>query len=58
VQSESSSNTTPTCSKLVVKGSEAQANRHEQLNQVAQGIRGEGQSYQNQRRIFVTMQTN
>jgi len=43
-------------SKLVVKGSEAQANRHEQLNQVAQGIAAKVQSYQNQRRIFVTMQ--
>lgn len=43
-------------SKLVVKGSEAQANRHAQLNQVAQGIAAKVQSYQNQRRIFLTMQ--
>jgi hypothetical protein len=42
--------------KLVVKGSEAQANRHAQLNQVAQGILAKVQSFQNQRRIFVTMQ--
>jgi len=43
-------------SKLVVKGSEAQANRHAQLNQVAQRIAAKVQSYQNQRRIFITMQ--
>jgi hypothetical protein len=43
-------------SKLVVKGSEAQANRHAQLNEVAQGIAAKVQSYQNQRRTFVTMQ--
>jgi hypothetical protein len=43
-------------SKLVVKGSEAQANRHSQLNHVAQGIAARVQNYQNQRRIFVTMQ--
>lgn len=42
--------------KLVVKGSEAQANRHAQLNQVAQGLSAKVQNYQNQRRIFVTMQ--
>jgi len=43
-------------SKLVVKGSEAQANRHSQLNHVAQGIAAKVQNYQNRRRIFVTMQ--
>jgi AAA domain, putative AbiEii toxin, Type IV TA system len=43
-------------SKLVVKGSEAQANRHAQLNQVAQGIAAKVQSYQTQRRTFLTMQ--
>ena len=43
-------------SKLVVKGSEAQANRHAQLNQVAQGIAAKVQSYQSQRRTFLTMQ--
>jgi hypothetical protein len=42
--------------KLVVKGSEAQANRHAQLNQVAQGLATKIQNYQNQRRIYVTMQ--
>lgn len=42
--------------KLVVKGSEAQANRHAQLNQVAQGLAARVQNYQNQHRIFVTMQ--
>lgn len=42
--------------KLVVKGSEAQANRHAQLNQVAQGVSAKVQNYQNQRRIFVTLQ--
>lgn len=42
--------------KLVVKGSEAQANRHAQLNQFAQGLTAKVQSYQSQRRVFVTMQ--
>jgi energy-coupling factor transporter ATP-binding protein EcfA2 len=42
--------------KLVVKGTEVQANRHAQLNQVAQGLSAKVQNYQNQRRIFVTMQ--
>jgi hypothetical protein len=42
--------------KLVVKGSEAQANRHAQLNQAAQGIAATIQSHQSQRRIFVTLQ--
>jgi hypothetical protein len=40
----------------VVKGSEAQANRHAQLNQVAQDLAAKVQSYQNQRRIFITLQ--
>jgi hypothetical protein len=43
-------------SKLVLKGSEAQAKRHAQLNQVAQRIAGEIQNYQHQRRVFITMQ--
>lgn len=42
--------------KLVVKGSEAQANRHAQLNQFAQGLTTRIQNFQNQRRIFVTLQ--
>jgi hypothetical protein len=42
--------------KLVVKGSEAQAARHAQLSQVAQGLSGRVQAYQNQRRSFVTLQ--
>lgn len=42
--------------KLVVKGLEVQANRHAQLNQVAQGLSAKVQNYQNQRRIFVTLQ--
>jgi hypothetical protein len=42
--------------KLVVKGSETQANRHAQLNQMAQGLATKIQNFQNQRRIFVTMQ--
>lgn len=42
--------------KLVVKGTEVQANRHAQLNQIAQGLSAKVQNYQNQRRIFVTMQ--
>ena len=42
--------------KLVVKGSEAQANRHAQLNQMAQGLTNKIQNFQNQRRTFVTLQ--
>jgi AAA domain, putative AbiEii toxin, Type IV TA system len=42
--------------KLVVKGSEAQAKRHAQLNQVAQGLAAKVQNFQSQRRSFVTMQ--
>jgi hypothetical protein len=42
--------------KLVVKGSEAQASRHAQLNQVAQRLAAKVQNFHNQRRIFVTMQ--
>jgi hypothetical protein len=42
--------------KLVVKGSEAQANRHAQLSQVAQGFTTKIQNFQNQRRNFVTLQ--
>lgn len=42
--------------KLVVKGTEAQANRHAQLNQVAQELTTKIQNFQNQRRIFVTLQ--
>jgi hypothetical protein len=43
-------------SKLVLKGSEGQAKRHAQLNEVAQGIVAKIQSYQNQSRMFATMQ--
>jgi len=42
--------------KLVVKGSEIQANRHAQLSQVAQGLTTKIQNFQNQRRNFVTLQ--
>jgi hypothetical protein len=42
--------------KLVVKGSEAQAARHAQLSEVAQGLSSRVQAYQNQRRSFVTLQ--
>lgn len=42
--------------KLVVKGSEAQANRHAQLNQVAQALTTKIQGFQNQRRSFITLQ--
>lgn len=42
--------------KLVVKGSEAQAQRHAQLNQVAQGLTIKIQNLQSQRRNFVTLQ--
>lgn len=42
--------------KLVVKGSEIQANRHAQLSQVAQSMTTRIQNFQNQRRSFVTLQ--
>ncbi|MEY9101512.1 hypothetical protein ABIA24_004485 [Sinorhizobium fredii] len=43
-------------SKLVVKGTEAQANRHTQLGQAVQTLRGTIQAYGNQRRTFVALQ--
>ena len=49
-------NYTADLAKLIVKGSEAQANRHAQLNQVAQGLTTKIQNLQNQRRIFLTLQ--
>jgi energy-coupling factor transporter ATP-binding protein EcfA2 len=49
-------NYTADLAKLIVKGSEAQANRHAQLNQVAQGLTTKIQNFQNQRRIFLTLQ--
>ena len=42
--------------KLVVKGTEAQANRHTQLGQAVQTLRGTIQAYSNQRRTFVALQ--
>lgn len=42
--------------KLVVKGTEAQAARHAQLNSAAQTINATIQRYANQRRTFVAMQ--
>ncbi|MGE0767945.1 MAG: TrlF family AAA-like ATPase [Hyphomicrobiaceae bacterium] len=42
--------------KLVVKGTEAQANRHTQLGQAVQTLRGTIQAYGNQRRTFLALQ--
>jgi hypothetical protein len=42
--------------KLVVKGSETQASRHAQLNLFAQALTTKIQSFQSQRRSFVTLQ--
>ncbi|RSV35785.1 ATP-binding protein [Sphingomonas sp. ABOLE] len=42
--------------KLVVKGTEAQAQRHAQLNAAAQGVNSRIQQYANQRRTFLAMQ--
>lgn len=42
--------------KLVVKGTEAQAARHGQLNQAAQAINAKVQAYANQRRTFQALQ--
>lgn len=42
--------------KLVVKGTEAQATRHNQLGEVVQTLRGKIQTYSNQRRTFVALQ--
>jgi hypothetical protein len=42
--------------KLVVKGTEAQINRHTQLSAAAQALRGQIQAYSNQRRTFVALQ--
>lgn len=42
--------------KLVVKGTEAQAKRHAELNEVAQNIRNRLQAFNNQKRTFLTMQ--
>jgi hypothetical protein len=49
-------NYTADLANLIVKGSEAQANRHAQLNQVAQGLTTKIQNFQNRRRIFLTLQ--
>jgi hypothetical protein len=49
-------NYTADLAKLVIKGSEAQARRHAELNQVAQALTAKVQNYQGQRRIFATMQ--
>lgn len=42
--------------KLVVKGTEAQANRHAELNQAAQALNTKIQGFANQRRTFLAMQ--
>jgi hypothetical protein len=42
--------------KLVVKGAETQATRHAQLNLFAQALTAKNQSFQRQRRSFVTLQ--
>lgn len=42
--------------KLVVKGTEAQVKRHVELGEFAQAVRGQIQSFSNQRRTFVAMQ--
>ena len=42
--------------KLVVKGTEAQAQRHTQLSQAVQALRGRIQNFGNQRRTFVALQ--
>ncbi|KAB2683318.1 TrlF family AAA-like ATPase [Brucella tritici] len=42
--------------KLVVKGTEAQANRHTQLGQAVQALRATIQAYGNQRRTFLALQ--
>jgi energy-coupling factor transporter ATP-binding protein EcfA2 len=43
-------------SKLVVKGTEAQAARHAALSQIAQGLNTKIQQFSNQRRAFQTLQ--
>lgn len=42
--------------KLVVKGTEAQVDRHTQLSEAAQKLRNKIQAYGNQRRTFVALQ--
>jgi len=42
--------------KLVVKGTEAQAKRHDELSRAAQILNGRVQSFSGQRRTFLTMQ--
>lgn len=42
--------------KLVVKGTEAQVERHNQLSEIAQKLQGRVQSLGNQRRTFVALQ--
>ncbi len=42
--------------KLVIKGTQAQANRHVELSQVAQALNLKIQGYGSQRRTFLTMQ--
>lgn len=42
--------------KLVIKGTEAEARRHEQLSQSAQALETKIQNFANQRRTFLTMQ--
>lgn len=43
-------------SKLVVRGTEAQATRHAELSQMAQALGAKVQQFSNQRRTFATMQ--
>jgi hypothetical protein len=42
--------------KLIVKGTEAQANRHAELSRAAQNLSTKIQNFSNQRRTFLTMQ--
>jgi hypothetical protein len=42
--------------KLLVKGTEIQANRHAELSQAAQHVRGQVQAFTNQRQTFIAMQ--
>jgi energy-coupling factor transporter ATP-binding protein EcfA2 len=42
--------------KLVVKGTEVQANRHAELSRAAQNLSAKIQNFSNQRRTFLTMQ--
>src|ERR1700733_1023768 len=42
--------------KLVIKGTEAQVNRHVELSHAAQALNAKLQAFSNQRRVFLTLQ--